>query len=153
VQRAIVGYQPAPSCDQVDREWDPQGWCHVYRGDVRLARGEQATLALDLCRTGAAAGGSGQLRFPTQRQGSFTVIDSSGRPLWSSDDSPSTFRAGEILAIRTGTCARWTIRWDGRDRSDRRLSAGTYRLLLATNGDEQSTTGRPYAGSIALTLA
>lgn len=151
VRRMMVDYEAAATCERVDREWSTTGWCHVYRGPMRLVRGQSATLALDLCRTGAAAGGRGELRFPTTRQGAFAVR-SGDRELWSSNDAPSTFRAGERLAIQAGTCARWTLPWDGRDRQGRLLPPGTYRLLLATNGDEQSASGRPYAGSVDLAV-
>ena len=148
----MVDYETAATCERVDREWSATGWCHVYRGPMRLVRGQSAILALDLCRTGAAAGGRGELRFPTMRQGAFAVR-SGDRELWSSNDARSTFRAGERLAIQAGKCARWTMTWDGRDRRGRLLPPGTYRLLLATNGDEQSVSGRPYAGSVDLAVA
>lgn len=137
------------SCLRTDPRAQRDGWCVQFPGPFVATVGTTQTYSYRVCRNTTT---SGALSFSGAREAIFSV--ESDHPEWSSAEYDSAKGKAHSIAVKGGTCARWSVRWDTRDRfGDLLPAADNYRLIVmvqaklsgATPGDNQVLKLKPKA--------
>jgi hypothetical protein len=128
--------------------WATTGWCFVATDLTQLTPGHAVTLVVSLCRDGTS---QGAVRFDGAQQAAWSL--SNGHTLlWTSNDRPGAFKAGEVVTLQPQQCLRWQATWRVTAHG-RPIPAGRYMLSWGTGADVRDARGRGYhdASSVQVT--
>jgi hypothetical protein len=138
VRRDRTSYS-GQSCRRSQDGWGATGWCFVADDITELTSGRTITLTLSLCRNASSAG---QVRFPNRQQAAWTLQNQQGR-LWTSNEQPSPFAAGEAIVLQPQQCLRWRTDWRVTSHGQP-IAAGDYSLVWSSGANLRDPIGNGY---------
>jgi hypothetical protein len=128
-----------PNCRQPLNGWQALGWCFESDNPDTLTAGHSAALSISLCRDSTLGE---QVRFPSSRQAVWS-ISRGGTQLWSSNEQPSSFPAGQAENLAPGACLHWRVDWRVTAHG-RPLPPGDYDLTWSTGADIRDANNHEY---------